>query len=347
MRKPGYRVLLAALVLSALAHVLLLGSTGAIWPMTGAEIDFPLEARLRAPLPSPPEVPPARRPEPPSPVKAVPPPLPEAAIEEPAETSTPQTVPLETAPAQEESLWPASPEPNVSVPVEPPATPEPSASPQRLAQRTLPPHLEIRYAVQVGEGGFTAGRATYTWRSQAGRYSLVSVAEATGLASLFVNARVIQTSEGSVDGNGLHPEQFWIQRGERRQEFARFNWGQGRLVHGGDRGGAALTPLAQDLLSFSFHLAMTAQEQESEFQLGITNGRRFKEYPFRGMGREYVEVAGKKLVTLHLQGGLAKDGLLDVWLDVNRSGIPVRVRTLDPKGKTVVLLAEEVHEATE
>ncbi|NTV94050.1 MAG: DUF3108 domain-containing protein, partial [Thiobacillus sp.] len=209
--------------------------------------------------------------------------------------------------------------------------------------RGLADNLVIHYRVQTGEdgAGFVAGRATYIWHSRDGRYSLVSTLEATGLAALFISGRIVQVSEGTVDGAGLHPAQYHLQRNERKQDVARFGWSQNRLTMEG-RPGVALTPQAQDLLSFPFHLAMTVREGEGDFTLGVTNGRKFNEFAFRVVGREVIDVAGRQLNTLHLHGEKTAEGTLDVWLDMDRSGLPVKVRTYDRKGKVAMMQLEGV-----
>lgn len=330
------RVLLWALAVSLAAHLLLLGSAGDVWFNPAPELDLPIEANLLEPEAAPVKPPPqaAQRPSPPPAVlpdpvpvpRATPEPVPAAVAEpEPMPISTPEPPPAEPAPGR-----PAA-------PVSPPAP----RTPARPVVRSFSNDLAIRYSVQTGEGdsGFVAGRATYIWHSQQGRYSLVSTLEATGIASLFVSGRIIQVSEGVIDAYGLHPDQYWLKRNERKQDVARFDWNLNQLTLDG-HGGVALSPQAQDLLSLPFHLAMTASEGDPDFQMGVTNGRKFNEFGFRVLGRERIELKGLQLETLHLQGAKSGEGTLDVWLDLARSGLPARIRTLDRKGKVMELRLE-------
>lgn len=342
MGRKVNRGLLWALAVSLALHLWLFGAGGAVWFTPVPELAFPIEASLLAPEPA------RSEPEPPVP----PPARPAAAAPEPVLERVPEPVPEEPprvpGPGFDTDAMPVRlPEPAVTAPAAvSPMPPVPERAPARAATRSLADHLVIHYSVQTGEGdsGFVAGRATYLWRSRNGRYSLVSTLEATGLASLFVSGRIIQVSEGGVDATGLHPEQYWLQRNERKQDVARFNWDLNHLVLEG-RSGAVLSPQAQDLLSFPFHLAMTAREGEADFALGVTNGRKFNEYDFRVLGRERIELRGQTLDTLHLQGVRAGDGTLDVWLDLGRSGLPARIRTLDRKGKVMELRLEGVEQA--
>jgi len=351
------RPLLTALTLSLIAHVAMLVATGRLWTAMPEEIGFPIEASL-APVADIPEMPapsvraPATRR--PVPESARPPATPESAPEPPQaqpEPPTPAPVPQPPATITPIPVAPQAPVVPPSAPVAPVSQPAPEAKPDgrvepvkpaRPALRLLPDRLEIRYAVQYGEGGFTAGEARYIWQSHNGRYTLVSTLEAKGLASLFVSGRIVQASEGVVDEGGLRPEQYWSQQGERRQDSARFDWQQNQVALSGARGSVPLVPQAQDLLSFPFQLAVTARSGETEFGLAVSNGRKLQSYRFRVLGEERLNLPGRAVDTLHLQGGREGAGTLDVWLDKGAMNLPVQVRTLDGKGKQVTLIAEDV-----
>jgi hypothetical protein len=340
---PAVRLrLFAALAVSLLAHFLLLSSTGRFWTAMPEALDFPIEASLELPPPAPAPAPARPQPRAPSAAASIPP---VPAAPEPVTASPPGPEPTLGASIQPE---PAPAEATLGEPGPPPAADEVAAVPApplRRAVRQLARPLEIKYAVVVGEDGFTAGQAVYIWRPTPGRYSLVSTIQATGLTALFIPGSIIQVSEGRVDGRGLQPEQYLLRRGERRQETARFLWAQNRIDLGRKYGIHELTPEAQDLLSWPFHLAMTAREDEPDFSLGVTNGRRFSQYGFRSLGRKSVEVSGRSFATLHLQGGRAGEGSIDVWLDREGYGLPVKVRTQDLKGQTMMLVLEAVSEA--
>lgn len=350
MARAVYRPLFTALLISGLIHLLLLGVGEPWWRLPRPELSFPIEASLVPPEPPTVEAPPARRVPPPKPVRETiparplgppepPAPPPSAAVAEPrvAEPVETRPDPVETRPE------PVEPPPVAVAPppvAEPPVPAKPPPAPERKAVRSLPEELKITYAVQVGDDGFVAGRATYIWHSRNGRYSLVNTVEATGLAALFISGRIVQLSEGVVDGYGLRPEQYWLQRNQRKQDTARFNWPLNQLTLGGNREGQALTPQAQDMLSFPFQLALTARADEGEFSMGVTNGQRFKEYQFRSLGKERLTLAGREVEALHLQGRREGEGTLDVWLDPRKGGVPVRIKTLDTKGKVFVLELE-------
>lgn len=347
------KVFVAACVVSLLIHLGLMGMASDWWTMPREEVPFPLEARLELAQS------PARPPEPaakpsgktprktlrkapaPSvgqPIEPVPnqPPMPTEANG--AGNHDVEAAPaLSPAPAGPPEPMPEPPPQTVSPQEEPP--PPPSPPPRRMT-RMLPEKLVLVYNVLAGEGGFNLGQATYTWLARNARYSLVSVAEAKGLASLFMSGRIVQTSEGRIGAAGLVPEQFWLAKNERRLDTARFDWERMQLVL--PQGGEPLRDNTQDLLSFPFHLAMTVAEGGDGWILPVTNGRKLKGYRFTLLGRVNLEVGKESLETLHVQGSRAGDGSLDVWLAPERHWLPVRIRTQDQKGRVMELTLDKL-----
>ncbi|GEM_PF-1319265 len=224
--------------------------------------------------------------------------------------------------------------------------PEPSPSvPGRPAHRTLPERVVIRYGVHYGQDQFKAGEAHYQWYQGGGSYTLAASAETTGLISLFVSGRIVQNSEGRVGPAGLQPLRYAVRQGDKRQDVARFEWEQDRIILSRrsdpiSLGGHAQ---AQDLLSFAFHLAMTAREGEAPFDLGISDGRKYQNYRFDLKGVERLALGYGQVETLRLEGRQADGGLLWVWLERGGYGLPVQIRTQDAtKGTQIVLKAESV-----
>lgn len=326
----------AACALSLVVHLGILGQSAFWLAPPASETPFPLAARLG--LDEPPTAPkPLARSKPaaaaPAPVMPEPEPAPPPPV---VPALHPATLPEPPSPARPAPL-PAIVQP---LPVEPaPTTP---VSPDRPAPRQLPAHVVLRYAVQTGEEGFGLGQAIYTWAAADGRYRLESVAEATGLISLFMSGRIVQGSEGRLTPEGLQPEQFAQMRGEKRQDSARFDWAGRRLYMNGVE--AALPAQTQDILSFSFQLALSVREDDvgREWRMAVTNGRRLNEYAFLLLGRERLELAREAVDVLHVRGIRSGEGSLDVWLAPARYWLPLRIRTLDTRGKVITLTLEDI-----
>ncbi len=336
----AHRILAFALLVSLAVHLLMLASAGSWWTPPAEEIPFPIEANLVTPPAKVVAVAPQARPKA---IQAAPVAPKTAETPEPSPPVAPEPEPVDAPPATVVAVAPV--EPVIATPIPPssPASPapEPAATEPALppALRQLPERLNLRYAVRAGDGGFNLGQAIYSWQQRDGHYTLVSIAQATGLASLFVSGKLVQTSEGNITAQGLRPEQYWLSRGERKQDTARFDWDARRLVQGNS--GVELPAASQDVLSFPFHLAMTVGSLTTEWTLAVTNGRKLREYQFRNLGQERLAQGASEIDTLHLQGSRSGEGTLDVWLAPSRHWLPLRIRTLDQKGKVMVLSLEE------
>lgn len=224
----------------------------------------------------------------------------------------------------------------------------PAVVPAEAGLRTLPEHLTLRYSAQFGDGddGFVAGEAVYVWQTSAGRYTLTSRLQATGLAAMFMSGAIEQTSEGELAATGLRPRRYLLERKAGRRDIAHFDWEAGQLYFGNGKQ-AVLSGQAQDLLSFPFHLALIADEGRPGLALGVTNGRRLRQYVFQTIGISRLVMNGQTLETLHLRGMRPGEGQLDVWLDVARHGIPVRIRTQDTQDKVIELRLKRSSEVGE
>jgi hypothetical protein len=343
--KRGRQIFVTALLLSLAVHLLVAGNAPEWWSAPAREIPFPIEAHLALPKPAvQPEAAPAMSKPPRSGPEPVPRHLPEdigqpQPLAQPAPPPQGETSPSVPTPEPGPAVMPepasqTQPAPMVAETTAAPPAPQAEAKPHRET-RALPERLVLVYNVQAGDGGFNLGQATYTWQIRGERYNLSSVAEATGLASLFMSGRIEQSSEGRIGPAGLLPEQFTMARNQKRQDTARFDWPGKRLIL--PKGEELLRDNTQDLLSFPFHLAMTVAEGDGGWIVPVTNGRKLKGYRFAILGRESVEVGRERLETLHVQGTRAFEGNLDVWLAPNRHWLPVRIRTEDQKGKVMEL----------
>lgn len=344
MGRAVNRTLAWAIAFSILLHLLTLGTVGLFNLNLPVGETTAIEARL--------VLPPAK-PHPPPPVET------RSATRQHTEHAQ-QPIPVPSPEATEPASTPEIAEDTDRLPEPGPAPAQP-ASPTaaqekptpilvaRPAVRDLPDDLKLNYAVLLSDDdqGFVAGRAAYIWHSGQGRYSLVSTLEASGLTALFVHGRVVQVSQGQIDQGGLVPEQYWMEKSGKKRQSARFDWAANRLLLDDGQPSKRIDPGAQDLLSFPFQFAMTIREDEPDFMLWVTDGRRFRDYNVHVIGHETIKIKDQSMSTVHIQCSRKGDGTLDVWLDLDRSGLPVRIRTQDEKGKTMMLRLDGASQKTE
>jgi hypothetical protein len=282
------------------------------------------------------DLPGAPEPEPPQleahllPPPAVAAPLPEKPKPRPRRAAPREPHRIAAAPAVNADAMPAA---MIAPPVVLAASAVPAAEPPLPPAPPAPPWPgkgRVRYKVTYGDGGFVIGETTQEWRVEGGRYSIRSVAEPKGLAALRGRTRT-QVSEGSVNADGLQPQEFRDQREGRDGEAANFDWPGSRVVFSGGRGEGRLAPGAQDLLSVFYQLAWLAPRQDID--MTVATAGRIGRWTFEWLGEESLKLETGVIPTLHLRTRADGD-TTEVWLAPAHGGLPVKIRYTDRKGDT-------------
>ncbi len=317
-----------ALVGSLLLHAGLFGGLKWTLPLKSNSSDTPsLTVELVA-VPEPVVAPPP----PPAPVpvpKRAPPPKPRAlAVPAMEPVSEPEVLaeltdasPIPEAEVDSGSADSPAPQPEMAAP------PEPAPPPLNA----LPPRLDLRYRLRYG---IANGEQTLVWINEGERYTLTSVATATGLAGVFYRGQFAQTSRGRITPTGLQPEEFWDQRGNKRSR-ATFDAMQGQLVLVPDNGAPrhfSYQGAVQDALSLFFQFALTAPPPGEQIEYRVFNGKKLRDYRYDVLGEKVLETRLGALRTLHLMRAGSGDGRFEIWLAIDRHYLPVRMRRSDEAG---------------
>lgn len=210
----------------------------------------------------------------------------------------------------------------------------------------MPQRVTTRFTVFKGLNGMRVGRAEQIWKLDGERYTISSVAEASGLFSLFASGKFIQESRGEITPAGLKPSDYRVERGKGgadKTDTAQFEWNAMTLTlaSGGGKQTLKLPEGTQDLLSFMYQLAF-APPQSSVVKLQVTNGRKLDSYTW-WVVEEALETPMGVLNTLHL-GKHREEGEKDteVWLAADYHYLPVKISQIDKDGDGLVLLANEI-----
>ncbi len=314
-----------ALLFSALIHLAF---------MLGATIEMPTHAEL-APME----------------VKLQPiPPPPQALAAKPTKNWVkPKPVPQRLAQAPPQST---DPKPNRLADMGPVSMlNEPNETPTIVSGETLPElndfkypdkQVEIAYRLYSGED-FTVGQVTQTYTVRSNSYTITSIGEASGLVSFFVPGKHVQVSQGKVTQEGLKPESFWIERGQKadKRDSVQFDWSQQTLTYPLRSGEIASLPHnAQDLLSFLYQFSFAPPQANQE--VVISNGRKLNRYTYDLIGEESLETPFGPLATVHL--ARRKDGRegAELWLAKDYEFLPIKIQLFDKKGDTLTQVATSI-----
>ncbi|MCX7195003.1 MAG: DUF3108 domain-containing protein [Proteobacteria bacterium] len=207
-----------------------------------------------------------------------------------------------------------------------------------VASHPLPKHAQLKFVVYYGQDNFKIGEITHQLEISDDKYVLKAETKSTGLARLFKNYQLIQTSHGKAGNFGLQPESYEeeqnVSGGKQKMNVA-FNWAGNKLLfsHGGE---TELPPDAQDILSFLYQLSRLPLHKKV-ISIAITTGKKLEKYELEiGAAEEIITPMGKlralPLHRLHSQGG---EGM-DVWLGLEYRLLPIKFRQIKRSGEMVL-----------
>jgi hypothetical protein len=339
MPKLVSRHLLWALVFSLLAHFLLL--SGANFSLPDWYSEESIEVTLAPPpLPPPPKSAPERRPEPQSsPKPAIRPKPPTPQPVEPPKQEEAQVAP--TAPAPVAQVEPAQqePAPTSMADQEPAAT---AIQEEPVTVPSAPRKVEIDYQLFRGKGGTSVGKARQAFKlaDDGVHYVLTSVAEASGLVSLFVRGKFEQRSEGLITDQGLRPQSFRQQQGNDKVQAANFNWELHTVALDADTRHSVVEVQGgtQDMLSFMYQFMFVPPLDE--MRITVVNGKKLKTYAYVFEGEDRVETHMGVLRTWHIAKSAADgDEKTELWLAVDYRYLPIKIRQTDKDGTVTEQIA--------
>jgi hypothetical protein len=312
LRDRPTATLATALVVSLLAHLVLAALPAPPLATTPAPTLLSATITEIPPPPAPPKAakPPKHKPRPMSPVLAAPTPEPERAV---AATEA------EAAPPSEASASEAT-APAPSQEARPVAAAEAAPSPP-----ALPPRIELVYRGFLGTQGFFIGDAVYRLEHEGNRYSITTVAQARGLAALFIRGEGRLASIGTITRSGLQPDQYSAERtSDGRHEVATFDW-DSRFVLLRDNVAALVMPTFDPLSVLWQFYFMPPEENQTEFDVATT--RRVYHSRFRRVGTETLTLPFREVETevWERDGG---DGNITarVWLAPSLHHVMVKMR---------------------
>ncbi len=203
-------------------------------------------------------------------------------------------------------------------------------------------HVEIAYRL-YGRDDFTMGQVALSYTIKSNNYTITSIGEASGLVSLFVPGKHVQVSQGKVTREGLKPESFWIERGQKadKRDSVQFDWSQQILTYPlRNRESVSLPDKAQDFLSFLYQFSFAPPQANQD--VFVTDGRKLDRYTYDLMGEENLETPFGLVATLHLAA--RKEGRIaaELWLAKDYELLPVKIQLVDKKGDTLTQIATSI-----
>jgi hypothetical protein len=339
-----YRVLIAAVAISAAVHAAFVAGVGDLFatdlapPRQAAAYVATLVPPPQNPddLPRPkPKAPPAPKPAPhrhtmlarshaprPHPHVATPPPR------EPilAQAGDPIFLPIAFQPVPDPqplaALDPVSPLPETAAELG-------TVAGESFPADALPDDIEIDYALT---SAVLEAHANYRWQREGDRYRITGEGSADGFFSLFLGGRMEQESEGMVTHDGLKPVRFIEKKPDTQDEGLEFDWGAHQVTYEwgeSHRKTARLADNSVDWLSMIFQLAhMPPSTEARDMKISVLTQRKQYHFDLQVLGEEEIVIPLGHLRTLHLRHVDAENPkeVVDVWLGMDQHYLPVKLR---------------------
>jgi len=234
-----------------------------------------------------------------------------------------------SAPLPEPGPEPATPEPISETPAPageaPPAIAD-AAAPAPPAAPTLPPRIELVYRGFLGTQGFFVGDVVYRLEHHDNQYTITTVAQARGLAALFLRGEGRLASTGTITREGLQPNLYTAERtSDGRHEAAIFDWDTGVVLLNDHKTAALEVPTFDPLAVLWQFYFVPPDQEEADFNVATT--RRVYHSRFSKVGVESVQLGFGEVETQVWErtGG---DGNLTarVWLAPSLHHVMVKMR---------------------
>lgn len=241
-----------------------------------------------------------------------------------------------------EGNWPSS-------QTQPAPAPE-SASREAMIQARLPVKLKAfrgawQYKMYYGDRVDDSVVALVRFEVEVDQelYVLRSQARPQGFAAALFQGEFTQESRGRVSPWGFRPEFYEEQRGQRGKRWAQMDWEQ-REVRLSDGTRVPIAQGVQDRLSIAWQLSALASSQLARLQspsgiqipLILSRHVELNRFFARAVTEEIVDGQRLRLLKVEREPRQGKkDASIEVWLDVDRDMLPVRLRIEDRRGRVV------------
>ena len=212
-----------------------------------------------------------------------------------------------------------------------------------LACAAPPERIAVQY--EMSYNGNVMAEVKDTLEHDGTSYRITSEGHGTGIYALLARGSVSRTSQGSVGAQGLRPAEFRDQRGDNVVS-ARFDWAAKTLVqaHRGETESQPLPERAQDRLSFLWNFAFVPPSGTS-VEAVVADGRGAPvQYRYAIAGKELLKTPAGDIDALHLvkqrDAGDARG--TEIWLDLKRDYVPVRILVVEKDGTRIDQVATRI-----
>lgn len=197
-----------------------------------------------------------------------------------------------------------------------------------------PGKLRLEYDVTASRGPLSIdGESVVEFARDGSRYSIA----ADTSASFLYHAR--QTSRGTIEADGLRPDEFVEARTGRGPATTTFDWSAKSVTFSAAPGNTTETRAGlQDRATLSLQVAWLhrATPAAKHFDIVVAGARSVGETRFLRQSEESVKVPAGTIAAVRFERPADADhDRIEAWLSAGWCGLPVRVRYTDKNGGVI------------
>jgi len=189
----------------------------------------------------------------------------------------------------------------------------------------------------VYKGNMKIGSIEESFTRNKDQYKLTSITEAVGWLRFFNRGKIIISSNGLVNNQGLQPKQFSDQRigAESKNRSAELDWvtRQLTLTQKGKQTSVALPTGTQDRISAMYQFMFIPLKFDTILNFPMTNGGKLDDYHYLIAQGETLKTPAGEFKTLYLDSQ-AKPGenRTEIWLATEHHNFPCKMTITDADG---------------
>lgn len=201
-----------------------------------------------------------------------------------------------------------------------------------------PARVELSYDVR--HNGSSVAQVVHRLQHDGSAYQLTETWSGKGLYALLGTAK--RTSRGTIAPDGLHPVEYRDERTARKTARAHFDWQAhtATLQYKGEPRVLPLPPDASDRLAFLFDFAFSPPPS-GEVAFDLFDGRGKSRHVYTVDGTQRLATPAGEFQALRLVRS-SDDQTAEIWLAVERSYLPLRVRVTEKDGEQIDQLLTQI-----
>ncbi len=195
--------------------------------------------------------------------------------------------------------------------------------------------VTVQAVYDVYISGMKVGQIDENYSAEGGHYTLTSVTTPQGLLAAFRPGKIYITSEGDIDGRGLHPHSFDDRRegNPEKNSAARFDWEHHQLNLSRPPQQLPLPDGTQDRLSAMYQFMYTTFLHQDTLSFAMTNGSKLDNYRYAiGQLQQLTTPAGKFEVRYLDSQGKPGENHTEIWLETQYN-LPCKMVITDTSGE--------------